>query len=445
MSEANSGPVHPLWQKGTSAADWVTRFTVGEDYRWDQLLLPHDIRATLAHAWGLQTIDILSGDELREVELALDELQSEFQAGRVTVRPEDEDCHTVIENYLTNRLGETGKKIHTGRSRNDQVLAALRLYLREALRTIASRVEDIAQALCEWGQLHDHMLMPGYTHMQRAMPSTVGLWAMGFAELLVSDLEAIAEARDQINVSPLGSAAGYGVPFLKLPREAVAKRLGFRKIQTHVTAVQLSRGKLELHVAHALAQVAATLNRLASDLVLFNTSEFAFVKLPAEYCTGSSIMPQKKNPDVLELARASYHRIIAEMHVLLTLPANLPSGYHRDLQLTKEAVMRTALSAADLVEAMKNILTGITFNEERLREATTSELLATARALELVQQGLPFREAYRSAAKDIKSIGEPDSDEVLSTYRVSGFPGLSDPDGILRQLEQISNRLDGRG
>jgi len=268
---------------------------------------------------------------------------------------------------------------------------------------------------------------------------------MGFAELVVSDLEAIAAATDQINVSPLGSAAGYGVPYLDLPREAVAKRLGFRKIQTHVTAVQLSRGKLELHVAHALAQVAATLNRLAADLVLFNTSEFAFVKLPAEYCTGSSIMPQKKNPDVLELARASYHRIIAEMHVLLTLPANLPSGYHRDLQLTKEAVMRTALSAADLVEAMKNILAGVTFNEERLRQATTSELLATARALELVQQGLPFREAYRSAAKDIESIGDPESEEVLSTYRVSGFPGLSDPEVVLRQLEEISDRLDGRG
>jgi len=445
MSEANSGPVRPLWQKGTSAADWVTRFTVGDDYRWDQLLLPHDIRATLAHAWGLETIEILTGDELREVELALKDLESEFDAGRITVRPEDEDCHTVIENYLTNRLGETGKKIHTGRSRNDQVLAALRLYLREALRTIASGVEEIARALCTWGNLHDRVLMPGYTHMQRAMPSTVGLWAMGFAELVVSDLEAIAAATDQINVSPLGSAAGYGVPYLDLPREAVAKRLGFRKIQTHVTAVQLSRGKLELHVAHALAQVAATLNRLAADLVLFNTSEFAFVKLPAEYCTGSSIMPQKKNPDVLELARASYHRIIAEMHVLLTLPANLPSGYHRDLQLTKEAVMRTALSAADLVEAMKNILAGVTFNEERLRQATTSELLATARALELVQQGLPFREAYRSAAKDIESIGDPESEEVLSTYRVSGFPGLSDPEVVLRQLEEISDRLDGRG
>jgi argininosuccinate lyase len=445
MSEANSGPVRPLWQKGTSAADWVTRFTVGEDYRWDQLLLPHDIRATLAHAWGLETIAILTGDELREVELALKDLESEFDAGRITVRPEDEDCHTVIEHYLTNRLGETGKKIHTGRSRNDQVLAALRLYLREALRTIASGVEEIARALCTWGNLHDRMLMPGYTHMQRAMPSTVGLWAMGFAELVVSDLEAIAAATDQINVSPLGSAAGYGVPYLDLPREAVAKRLGFRKIQTHVTAVQLSRGKLELHVAHALAQVAATLNRLAADLVLFNTSEFAFVKLPAEYCTGSSIMPQKKNPDVLELARASYHRIIAEMHVLLTLPANLPSGYHRDLQLTKEAVMRTALSAADLVEAMKNILAGVTFNEERLRQATTSELLATARALELVQQGLPFREAYRSAARDIESIGDPESEEVLSTYRVSGFPGLSDPEVVLRQLEELSDRLDGRG
>lgn len=442
MSDAKTGPGQPLWQKGTSAADWVTRFTVGDDFLWDRLLLPYDIRATLAHAWGLETIDILTRDELHEVESALEDLQAEFDAGHITVRPEDEDCHTVIEHFLTERLGETGKKIHTGRSRNDQVLAALRLYLREALQTIALRIDDIARNLCEWGVSHDHVLMPGYTHMQRAMPSTIGLWAMGFAELLVSDLEGIAAATDQINVSPLGSAAGYGVPYLKLPREAVAKRLGFRKVQTHVTAVQLSRGKLELHVAHALAQVAATLNRLASDLVLFNTSEFAFVKLPAEYCTGSSIMPQKKNPDVLELARASFHRIIAEMHVLLTLPANLPSGYHRDLQLTKEAVMRTALSAGDLVEAMSNILAGVSFNEERLRHATTGELFATARALELVQQGVPFREAYRSAATKLESIGDPNPEDVLSTYRVAGFPGQSAPEVVLRRLDELTDRLN---
>jgi len=440
-NDAKAEPASPLWNKGTEAAAWVTRFTVGDDYRWDRLLLPHDIRATRAHAWGLEQIQILTAAELRDVEIALQELASEVDAGRITVLPEDEDCHTVIEGFLTARLGETGKKIHTGRSRNDQVLAALRLYLREALLTIAERVESIIRQLCSWGVEQNRVLMPGYTHMQRAMPSTVGLWAMGFAELLVSDLEAITSAIDQVNVSPLGSAAGYGVPYLQMPREAVAVRLGFRKVQTHVTSVQLSRGKLELHVVHALAQTTSTMNRMASDLVLFNTSEFAFVKLPAEYCTGSSIMPQKLNPDVLELVRATYHRVIAEMHVLLTLPANLSSGYHRDLQLTKEAVMRAVLSAADIAEAMTNVLEGVTFDEERLRKATTSELFATAYALELVEKGMPFREAYRRAAEHIRSISDPDSEDVLSTYKVPGFPGLSQPDAVLDDLEKVMERL----
>lgn len=441
MSEANTDRTHPLWRKEADAADWVTRFTVGEDYLWDNRLLPYDVAATGAHAWGLAQIGIFTEDELRDVESALGELDSEFREGRIAVRPEDEDSHTVIEHFLTKRLGETGEKIHSGRSRNDQVLAALRLYLRDGIEGIAVRARDLATILCAWGERYDRVLMPGYTHMQRAMPSSVGLWAMGYAELLASDLDALAAAFEQINVSPLGSAAGYGVPYLDLPREAVAERLGFRSVQTHVTAVQLSRGKLELHVAHASAQLAATLNRLASDLVLFNTSEFGFVKLPAEFCTGSSIMPQKKNPDVLELVRASYHRILAEMQLLLTLPSNLPSGYHRDLQLTKEASMRVTGLALDLVDAMKNVLEGASFDERQLRRATTKELFATARALELVQEGVPFRAAYRRAAEQIESLGVPAEDEALGAYTVDGFPGRCRPDLILRRLEEQANRM----
>lgn len=440
MTDAST-PSSPLWQKGTRAADWVTRFTVGEDYRWDTLLLPFDIRATEAHAWGLTQIGILTEDEFARVQGALTELSDAAERGEIEVRPEDEDCHTVIEHYLTEQLGETGKKIHTGRSRNDQVLAAIRLYLRERLASTSRRTGDVIRILCNWGERHDGILMPGYTHMQRAMPTTVGLWAMGYAELLLSDMKALADAVDQVNVSPLGSAAGYGVPFLDLPREAVAERLGFQGIQTHVTAVQLSRGKLELHAVHALAQVCATLNRLASDLVLYNTEEFGFVKLPAEYCTGSSIMPQKQNPDVLELARASYHRIIAEMQVLLTLPANLPSGYHRDLQLTKEAVMRADRLAGDVVEAMANVLAGVRFDEGRIAQATSDELFATARALELVEQGIPFREAYSRAAGDIESIEIPSASEALDSYRVDGFPGRARPDLVLERLSSVELRL----
>ena len=430
-----------LWDKGQSVAAWVQRFTVGEDYRWDTLLLPYDIEGTRAHAAGLHRIGILSDAELRAVSEALDALKAEVAAGRVVVRPEDEDAHTVIETYLTERLGDTGKKIHTGRSRNDQVLAAIRLFLKDGLREAGRQVARLVEQLCELGTAYNDALMPGYTHLQQAMPSTAGLWALGYAELLLSDLAALRHAFDQADVSPLGSAAGYGVPFLELPREEVAQRLGFRTLQLHVTAVQLSRGKLELHAAHALVQVGATLNRMASDLVLFNSQEFGFVELPPECCTGSSIMPQKQNPDVLELVRAGYHRLLAEMNVLLTLPANLPSGYHRDLQLTKEAVIRCVLHAYDLLTAMVQLLPGLRFRRDRMQAACTPALLATAEALRRVAEGVPFREAYRQAAAALDSLPQPDPETVLRAYRVDGYPGRGRPDRLLEQLRAFQDWL----
>ncbi len=423
-----------LWEKDVRAEDWVTRFTVGDDWKWDNLLLPYDITGSRAHAWGLAQIGVLTANELAQLERGLDALQRVFDAGEIHVRPEDEDCHTVIERWLTERLGEVGKKIHTGRSRNDQVLTALRLYLRDHLQQTHQQTTRLAEILCDLGERHDDLVMPGYTHLQRAMPTTAGAWALGYAELLVADLDALRHAAHQINVSPLGSAAGYGVPHLDLPRQAVAERLGFRAVQTHVAAVQLSRGKLELHVVHALVQVAATINRLASDLVLFNTAEFGFVELPAEYCTGSSIMPQKQNPDVLELARATYHRLLAEMQVLLTLPANLPSGYHRDLQLTKEAVMRSVLLTHDLLDALLHLLPGVRFRPEKLQQATTPELFATARALELVLRGVPFREAYRQAASEVDSLDTPDAQTALAAYSTAGTPGNGAPERLREQL-----------
>ncbi len=430
-----------LWEKGQPVASWVQRFTVGEDYRWDTLLLPYDIEGTRAHAAGLHRIGILSDVEFRAVSEALDALKAEVAAGRVVVRPEDEDAHTVIETYLTERLGDTGKKIHTGRSRNDQVLTAIRLFLKDGLREAGRQVARLVEQLCELGTAYNDALMPGYTHLQQAMPSTAGLWALGYAELLLSDLAALRHAYDQVDVSPLGSAAGYGVPFLALPREEVARRLGFRTLQLHVTAIQLSRGKLELHVAHALVQVGATLNRMASDLVLFNSQEFGFVELPPEFCTGSSIMPQKQNPDVLELVRAGYHRLLAEMNVLLTLPANLPSGYHRDLQLTKEAVVRCVLHAHELLTAMAQLLPGLHFRRDRMQAACTPALLATAEALRRVAEGVPFREAYRQTAAALDSLPQPDPETVLRAYRVDGYPGRGRPDRLLEQLRAFQDWL----
>ncbi|MEM1125649.1 MAG: argininosuccinate lyase [Bacteroidota bacterium] len=423
-----------LWDKGTRPADWVTRFTVGEDARWDTILLPYDLAGTRAHAWGLVQIGLLTADEYAAIEDALDDLHTLHAEGQLIVTPADEDMHTVIEQRLTERLGDVGKKIHTGRSRNDQVLTALRLYLRDALRQAGRQTADLVEALCVHGERYDQALMPGYTHYQRAMPTTAGQWALGYAEVLLSDLAALEAADRQINVSPLGSAAGYGVPFLALPRAETAARLGYASVQTHVTTVQLSRGKTELHVLHALVQVGATLNRLASDLVLMNSAEFGFVQLPAAYCTGSSIMPQKQNPDVLELARATYHRLLAEMQVLTTLPANLPSGYHRDLQLTKEAVMRGVLTAHDLLEALQRVVPDLSFDEEAMAAACTPELFATAEALRRVQQGTPFREAYREAAAALADLDAPTPAEALAAYRVPGYPGQGQPEALRAHL-----------
>ena len=423
----------PIWHKGTAAEDWVTRFTVGEDWRWDTILLPYDLEGTRAHAWALGQVGVLTEAEVGEVGEALDAIRREWEDGAVTVRPEDEDMHTVIERELTVRLGDAGKKIHAGRSRNDQVLTALRLWLRDALTGIADGAAAVGAALVGHAETGQALLMPGYTHGQRAMPTTVAVWAAGYVDLLADDLATLAAARRSANTSPWGSAAGYGVPVLDLPRDAVAERLGFERTQA-IAAVQLSRGKLEGAVVHALVQLGLTLNRLASDLALFATSEYGFVTLPVEHTTGSSIMPQKRNPDVLELARATTHRLTAELHVLLTLPANLPGGYHRDLQLTKEATMRAVLASQDLVTAVAAVLPGVTWQAGRMRAALSPDLFATAEALRLVADGTPFRDAYRAVGTDLGSLTVPSEADALAAYTSDGTPGNVDVEALRRRL-----------
>ena len=424
----------PIWDKGTTTADdWVTRFTVGDDYEWDRQLLPYDVTATRGHAWGLRQINVLTEEEWATAQAALDALLEAFEAGEVTVTQEDEDSHTVIERFLTEEAGDVGRKLHTGRSRNDQVLAALRLYFQDALAGLGAQAAALSEALCAVADRTPDTLLPGYTHLQRAMPSTVALWALGYAETLADDLDALRDVRRKVNVSPLGSAAGYGVPVLDLPREAVAERLGFRDVQTHATAVQLARGKHEMSVAHACTQIGATCNRLASDLVLYTTAEFDFVELPPEHCTGSSIMPQKENPDVLELARGYYHRLTAELQSLATGPSNLPGGYHRDLQLTKAAVMRSLQITSDVLTALREIVEGLSFKADRTEAACSPELLATYRALKRVDEGVPFRTAYREAAAAEGEALAPDA--VLASYRTVGGPGQEAPGRVRERLE----------
>jgi len=428
----------PIWQKTDESPDaWVTRFTVGADAAWDTLLLPYDVEGTRAHVWGLSTIGVLTADEYAAIADALDDLLDAYERGEVVVERSDEDSHTVIERYLTDHLGATGRKVHTGRSRNDQVLVSLRLYLRQAIDTLQEQIAALIEQCCVWGEVWDGQLMPGYTHDQPAMPTTLGAWALGYAEVLLDDLKLLQTARRLVNRSPLGSAAGYGVPHLNLPRAAVAERLGFDGVQTHVAAVQLSRGKLEAAIAHAYVQLGATLNRLASDLMRFNSKSYGFVELPEAYCTGSSIMPQKKNPDVLELARATFPRLQAEAQVLLALPANLPSGYHRDLQLTKDAIMRATQTVGDLAEAVTRVGGGVTFCPEPMEAHLTPELFATTQALAAVADGVPFRDAYQQAAAQTETWAVPDAADVLASYQYAGAPGHGQPGQLRQRLHDL--------
>ena len=430
----------PIWQKTDESPDaWVTRFTVGSDAAWDTLLFPYDVEGTRAHAWGLSTIEVLTPDEYHAISQALDDLLCAYEQGAVVVERADEDSHTVIERFLTEHLGATGRKVHTGRSRNDQVLVAVRLYLRAEIDRLQQQVAALIEQCCVWGEAWDGQLMPGYTHDQPAMPTTVGAWALGYGEVLLDDLELLQTARRLVNRSPLGSAAGYGVPHLNLPRAAVAERLGFDGVQTHVASVQLSRGKLEAAIAHAYVQVGATLNRLTSDLMRFNSKSYGFVELPEAYCTGSSIMPQKKNPDVLELARATFPRLQAEAQVLLALPANLPSGYHRDLQFTKDAIMRATQTVGDLVEAVTRVAGGVTFCPQQMAAHLTPELFATAQALSAVANGVPFRDAYQQAAANDAAWTVPEAADVLASYTYDGAPGQGRPDLLRQRLRDMGS------
>jgi len=430
-----------LWKKEIDVEPWVIRFTVGDDYKWDQQLLPYDVIATRAHVGGLVQAGVLDSVEYESICFALDSLLERYKDGEIAVHPENEDCHTVIESYLTAELGEVGKKVHTGRSRNDQVLAALRLYLRDQLDRVATQAIELGISLCMLATATDDWAMPGYTHTRQAMPTTLGAWAMGYAELLTGDIENLKAVGRHINRSPLGSAAGYGVPYIALPRAEVAKKLGFDDVQTHVTSVQLSRGKFELEVAHAIAQLTLTLNRLASDLILYSSSEYGFVAIPSALTTGSSIMPQKQNPDVLELVRASHHRVAAEAQLLLTLPAGLTSGYHRDMQLTKESVMRSVIVGGDCLSAMNALLPGLTFDRKRMEAAMQPDITATHAALKRVTEGTAFRSAYRAAASnghDTITIAE-----AIEAYQNEGTPGRSVPSIIWDRLEALQEQSEG--
>ena len=425
-----------LWQgEGASRIDeTITEFTAGEDVMLDRHLFPFDIQATAAHVRGLARIGILKQYESVELCQRLDDLRDEFEAGSFVLDERFEDGHSAIEMYLTEKAGASGARVHTGRSRNDQVAVASRLYLKNRLWLLSRLCADIATACLGQAREHADVPMPGYTHLQRAVPSSLGLWLGAFAEAFTDNLVFARQVHGLIDCSPLGTAAGYGVN-LPLDRQGVADDLGFSRLQINPMYAQNSRGKFEIMALQACAHAMQDVRRLAWDLSLFTTSEFDFVKLPKQYITGSSIMPNKANPDVVELLRARAATPEAAMVEIQSL-LSLPSGYQRDLQLTKAPLIRGTEAALQALAIVPPLVRGLEFQADKMAAAISKEMYATDLATGQAARGVPFREAYMSAKQELDSLDAPDAAQSLA-QRVS--PGACG-DLMLEDIERRLNR-----
>jgi argininosuccinate lyase len=388
--------VSRLWDRNEPLDSLVLAYTAGDDHELDDRLVAYDARASAAHASALLGAGLLSAEDHDALQSALAEIAAAHGRGEWRVALEEEDCHTALENRLVAAVGEAGERIHLGRSRNDQVLAALRLWLKDALDATADGAEGVAGALERIAERHGALVMPGYTHMQRAMPTTLGLWALAFASEIRDDAGGLRGAKRRADRNPLGSGAGYGVPVIAVDRGRTTRALGFAAAHEPVTAVQLSRGKAEAGALFEAALLAQDLGRLAADLCLFATAEFGFVRLPSSLTTGSSMLPQKRNPDLFELVRGRSGEAAAALLEVLAVTLKMPSGYHRDLQLIKKPLFRAFDSVGASTRLMAHALPALGFDADRMRAAVDPSLRATERAYRLaVEQGVPFREAYR--------------------------------------------------
>ncbi len=411
-----------LWDKGYELNALVELFTVGEDYILDRSLVSADCIASIAHAKMLSAIGIVTEREFTDLHRELAAVIRESGSGSFVITRDDEDCHTAIENRLTASLGDSGKKVHTGRSRNDQVLAATRLYTKSYLFDCMEAVLSLAEQFFSFAELHKEVPMPGRTHLHAGMPSSVGLWAAAFGEDLL-DAYSLLESAFRLNdQSPLGSAASYGVP-LPLDRELTAKLLGFGRVQNNVLYVQNSRGKIESAVLYALDYVMTGLSKAAWDIIIFSLPEFGYFSLPEEICSGSSIMPQKKNPDVLELIRSKAAVLAGYLDQVRNIVRPLYSGYNRDFQDTKGPLLKGLEIGFLSVSAMELTMKKLKVNPDRLREGFPPEIFATDYTLELVRQGKSFRDAYKEVAANISSLRLRDPDSTIGGRTSSGTSG----------------------
>ncbi|MFC1223925.1 argininosuccinate lyase [Pedobacter sp. BG31] len=407
-----------IWQKNIDVNQFVERFTVGKDRELDLQMAKFDVLGSLAHTEMLETINLLTAEELKTVQQELKNIYAEIEAGNFTIEDTVEDVHSQVEWLLTQRIGEAGKKIHSGRSRNDQVLVDLKLFFRACIEDMVNQTATLFNQLIELSNAHKDKLLPGYTHLQIAMPSSFGLWFGAYAESLADDMELMLAAWKITNKNPLGSAAGYGSSF-PLNRTLTTQLLGFESLNYNVVYAQMGRGKTERILAQAMSAVAATLAKMAMDVCLFINQNFGFISFPAELTTGSSIMPHKKNPDVFELIRSRCNKIQALPNEIAMMITNLPSGYHRDLQLLKENLFPAITSLNECLEIATFMFQNITIKDDILKDKKYDYLFSVEVVNDLALKGVPFREAYKIVGGQIESGTFAPSSQIHHTHEGS--------------------------
>jgi argininosuccinate lyase len=411
-----------LWQKGDvtqSEQSLATeKFTVGNDRVWDMRIAQFDVQGSMAHAAMLEQIGIITTEESIAIKAGLEQILDEINAGTFVIEPQVEDVHSQVEKLLTDRIGEAGKRLHTGRSRNDQVLVDIKLYLKHTLRETASMVLDLFALLQTLSERHKDDLLPGYTHFQLAMPSSFGLWFGAYAESLADDMELLVAAFKIADKNPLGSGAGYGSAF-PLNRTLTTELLGFAEMNHNVVYAQMTRGKAEKAALTAFASIASTLSRISYDICLYMNQQFAYLSFPDSLTTGSSIMPHKKNPDIFELIRAKCNRLQATPNEMTLMTNNLPSGYHRDMQLTKDILFPAIDSMHECIAMMTFSLQDIQVRKEILKDPVFNDLFSVEEINKLVVQGIPFREAYKIVGTAIHEPGYNPSRTLTHTHEGS--------------------------
>ena len=428
-----------LWEKNIDVNPEIERFTVGCDRELDLMLARYDVLGSIAHSAMLQSIDMLTQEEMRSLHGELRNIYRSIEDGRFVIEEGVEDVHSQVELMLTRKLGDIGKKIHSGRSRNDQVLVDLKLFTRHELQDICEAVITLFDALQRQSEKNRNILMPGYTHLQVAMPSSFGLWFGAYAESLADDMLFLQAAYRMCNRNPLGSAAGYGSSF-PLNRTMTTELLGFDSMNYNVVYAQMGRGKSEKNVAFALASVAGTLSKMAFDACMFNSQNFGFVKLPAECTTGSSIMPHKKNPDVFELLRAKCNRLQALPNDILLIMNNLPSGYFRDLQIIKELFLPAFTNLKECIGMATYTIERIEVNTDILTDSRYDAMFSVEEVNRLAAEGMPFRDAYKKVGLDIEAGTFTPNKEVHHTHQ--GSIGNLCNKEIARLMESIYKSMD---